>query len=172
MAGTWVEYARSIHGPARNARRALAALRHSLDLCLSSAAVTRTAVDDAVTWISITCDNAKLPEELIAAYQAFGPRLAALPPCGKCGDLTRGCLGGHACIKADLASHAAWVPFYSDPGAGEDENPGSLRGGRAQCCRCSQAKETSPHTSVLAPGSEAGWWHGGGPRTRSPSGMT
>ena len=123
-ADAWVEYAKRLQGPARNAKRVLAALRYALDLYLSSAEVTRTTVDDAVTWISITCDDAKLPDELIAAYQAFGPRLAALPPCGECGDLTFGCLGGGACTRADLASHAAWAPFHVDLDAGEDENPG------------------------------------------------
>jgi DNA polymerase III epsilon subunit-like protein len=122
-ADAWVEYARRIQGPASNARRALTALRHALDLHLSSAEVTRTKVHDAVTWASITCDDANLPDELIAAYQAFGPRLAALPPCGECGDLTHGCLGGHACLKADLASSAAWAPFHVDFDAGEQENP-------------------------------------------------
>jgi hypothetical protein len=119
----WVEYARCLKGPAHNAKRALAALRHALDLYLSSAELTRTMVDDAVTWISITCDNAQLPDELIAAYQAFGPRLAALPPCGECGDLTAGCLGGCACMRADLASPAAWAPFHVHFDAYERENP-------------------------------------------------
>lgn len=91
-ADAWVAYARCIQGPARNAKRVLAALHHALELYLSSAEVTRTMVDDAVTWISIACDDAKLPDELIAAYQVFGPRLAALPPCGECGDLKSGCL--------------------------------------------------------------------------------
>jgi DNA polymerase III epsilon subunit-like protein len=122
-ADTWVEYARCIQGPARNAKRALAALHHSLELYFSSAGVTRTRVDDAVTWISIACDDAQLPGELIAAYQAFGPRLAKLPPCGECGDLKSGCLGGGACMRADLASRAAWAPFHLDLDAGEDENP-------------------------------------------------
>jgi tetratricopeptide (TPR) repeat protein len=123
-ADAWVEYAQRLQGPARNARRTLTALRYALDLYLSSAEVTRTTVNDAVTWISITCDNANLPDELIAAYQAFGPRLAALPPCGQCGDLTFGCLGGSACTRADLASRAAWAPFHVDLDAEEDENPG------------------------------------------------
>jgi DNA polymerase III epsilon subunit-like protein len=123
-ADAWVEYARRLQGPARNAKRVLVALRYALDLYLSSAEVTRTMVDDAVTWICITCDDAKLPDELIAAYQAFGPRLAALPPCGECGDLTFGCLGGGACRRADLASRAAWAAFHGDLDAGEDENPG------------------------------------------------
>jgi DNA polymerase III epsilon subunit-like protein len=122
VADAWVEYARAIQGPARNAKRALAALRHALELYLSSAGVTRTTVDDAVTWISITCD-ANLPDELVATYQAFGPRLAALPPCGECGDLTTGCLGGGACTKADLATRAAWAPFEVDFDAGEQEDP-------------------------------------------------
>jgi len=65
-ADAWVEYARRIQGPASNARRALTALRHALDLHLSSAEVTRKKVHDAVTWISITCDDANLPDELIA----------------------------------------------------------------------------------------------------------
>ena len=99
-----MEYARRIQGPARNAKRVLAALRHALQLYLSSAEVTRTAVNDAVTWINITCDDAHLPDELIATYQAFGPRLAALPPCGECGDLTSGCLGGGACTRANRAA--------------------------------------------------------------------
>lgn len=98
-------------------------MRHALELGLSSAEVTRTSVDEAVTWISITCDDANLPEELIASYQAFGPRLAALPPCGECGDLTVGCLAGGACTRADLASSAAWAPFHVDLDADEDENP-------------------------------------------------
>ena len=36
-ADAWVEYARCIQGPARNAKRALAALHHSLELYFSSA---------------------------------------------------------------------------------------------------------------------------------------
>src|SRR5207249_4782152 len=60
---------------------------------------------------------------LVATYQAFGPRLAALPPCGECGDLTNGCLGGGACTKADLATRAAWAPFEVDFDAGEQEDP-------------------------------------------------
>ncbi len=100
-ADTWLEYAKRLQGPARNARRVLAALHHALELYLSSARVTRTTVDDIVTWISIACNDAKLPDELIAAYQAFGPRLATLPPCGECGDLKSGCLGGSACKRAD-----------------------------------------------------------------------
>jgi tetratricopeptide (TPR) repeat protein len=123
VADAWVEYARAIQGPARNAKRALAALRHALELYLSSAGVTRTTIDDAVMWISVTCDDANLPDELVATYQAFGPRLAALPPCGECGDLTTGCLGGGACTKADLATRAAWAPFEIDFDAGEQENP-------------------------------------------------
>jgi DNA polymerase III epsilon subunit-like protein len=123
VAAAWVEYGRRLQGPARNAKRALAALRHALDLGLSSAEATRTTVDEAVTWISITCDNASLPDELIAIYQAFGPRLAALPPCGECGDLTAGCRGGGACMRADLASHAGSAPFHVDLDVDEDENP-------------------------------------------------
>ena len=124
VANAWVEYARRLQGPARNAKQALAALHHALDLHLSSAEVTRAKIDGAVTWIRITCDNAKLPDELIAAYQAFGPRLAALPPCGECGgSLTLGCLGGGACMRADLASSAARAAFYADFAASEDENP-------------------------------------------------
>lgn len=123
VADTWVEYARRIQGPARNAKRALAALRHAIELYLSSAEATRTAVNDAVTWINITCDDAHLPDELIATYQAFGSRLAALPPCGECGDLTAGCLGGGACTRANLAAGAAWAPFEVDFDAGEIEEP-------------------------------------------------
>jgi hypothetical protein len=122
-ADAWVEYARCLQGPARNARRVLAALHHALELYLSSPGVTRTSVDEAVTWISIACDDAKLPDELIAAYQAFGPRLAALPPCGECGDLKFGCMSGGPCTRADLASRAAWATFDFDPDAGEAENP-------------------------------------------------
>jgi DNA polymerase III epsilon subunit-like protein len=122
-ADSWVEYARCIQGPARNARRVLAALHHALELYLSSPGVTRTKVNDAVTWISITCDDAKLPDELITAYQAFGPRLAALPPCGECGNLTFGCTSGGACTRADLASRAARAPFDFDPDAEGAENP-------------------------------------------------
>jgi hypothetical protein len=48
-ADAWVEYARCIQGPARNAKRALAVLHHSLELYFSSAGVTRTMVNDAVT---------------------------------------------------------------------------------------------------------------------------
>ena len=123
VADAWVEYARSIQGPARNAKRAHSALRHALELYLSSAEVTRTAVNDAVTWINIICDDAHLPDELIATYQAFWSRLAALPPCGECGDLTTGCLGGSACTRANLAASAAWAPFDVDFDAGEAEDP-------------------------------------------------
>ncbi|HEV8649221.1 MAG TPA: peptide chain release factor-like protein [Actinomycetes bacterium] len=56
-------------------------------------------------------------------FTAFGPHLAALPPCGECGDLTTGCLGGGACSRADLASRAAWAPFHVDLDADEDEEP-------------------------------------------------
>jgi tetratricopeptide (TPR) repeat protein len=77
-------------------------------------------VDDAVAWISITCDEANLPDELIETYRAFGPRLAALPPCGECGDLTAGCLGGGACRRANLAASAAWAPFEVDSDEYED----------------------------------------------------
>jgi hypothetical protein len=143
-ADAWVEYARCIQGPARNAKRALAALHHSLELYFSSAGVTRTMVDDAVTWISIACDDAQLPDELISAYQAFGPRLAALPPCGECGDLKSGCLGGSACMRADLASRAAWAPFHLDLDAGEDENP-ELVEGRAR------AKQSTPEATSHGP---------------------
>jgi tetratricopeptide (TPR) repeat protein len=76
-----------------------------------------------VTWINITCDDAHLPDELIATYQAFGSRLAALPPCGECGDLTAGCLGGGACTRANLAAGAAWAPFDVDFDTGEIEDP-------------------------------------------------
>jgi Exonuclease len=94
LADAWVEYGRRLQGPKRNAKRALEALRHALGLYLSAPEVTRTAVDDAVRWVSVTCDDANLPDELIETYRTFGPRLAALPPCGECGNLTTGCLGG------------------------------------------------------------------------------
>jgi DNA polymerase III epsilon subunit-like protein/tetratricopeptide (TPR) repeat protein len=119
----WVQYAKRLQGPARNAKRVLEALHHALNLHLSSADVTRAMADDAVIWIRITCDDAALPDKLIEAYQTFGPRLAALPPCGECGDLTTGCLGGGACMKADLASAAAWATFRVDFDAGENEDP-------------------------------------------------
>jgi DNA polymerase III epsilon subunit-like protein len=126
VADAWVEYGRRLQGPARNAKRVLEALHHALNLYLSSADATRARVDDAVTWIRITCDDADLPDKLIEAYQAFGPRLAALPPCGECGGLTSGCLGGGACTKADLASAAAWAPFRVDFDAGENEDPATV----------------------------------------------
>jgi hypothetical protein len=90
----WVEYARCLQGPTPNVKRVLEALHRSLDLHLSSAETTRATVDDAVRLIYLTCDEADLPDKLIEAYQTFGPRLAALSPCGQCGDLTTGCLGG------------------------------------------------------------------------------
>jgi DNA polymerase III epsilon subunit family exonuclease len=123
VADTWVEYARRLQGPARNVKRVLEALHRALDLYLSSAETTRATVDNAVTWVGITCDDAGLPDKLVEAYQTFGPRLAALPPCGECGDLTTGCLGGRACMKADLASPAAWATFRVDFEAGENEDP-------------------------------------------------
>lgn len=123
VADAWLEYGRRIQGPTRNAKRALEALQRALDLYLSSAEVSRATVDDAVTWIRITCDDADLPDKLIEAYQTFGPRLAVLPPCGDCGDLTMGCLGGGACLKADLASAAAWAPFHLNFDIGENEDP-------------------------------------------------
>ena len=162
VADAWVEYARCLQGPARNAKRVLEALHRALDLYLSSAEMTRATVDDAVTWIRITCDEAELPDKLIAAYQTFGPRLAALPPCGECGDLTTGCLGGGACKKADLASAAAWATFHVDFDAGETRTLRLSRGGRVQCSRCSPENATSLHTSALARSSEVGWWRGGG----------
>jgi DNA polymerase III epsilon subunit-like protein len=119
----WVEYAKRLQGPARNAKRVLEALRYALNLYLSSDDVTRARVDVALTWIRITCDDADLPDNLIEAYQTFGPRLAVLPPCGECGGLTTGCLGGRACTKADLASSAAWATFRVDFEAGENEDP-------------------------------------------------
>jgi DNA polymerase-3 subunit epsilon len=123
VADAWLEYARRLQGPARNAKRVLEALHRALDLYLSSTEVTRVAVDDAVMWIRITCDDANLPDKLIAAYQTFGPRLAVLPPCGVCGNLTMGCIGGDACMKAELASAAAWAAFHVDFDAGENEDP-------------------------------------------------
>ncbi len=120
-AEAWVEYACHVQGPKRNAKRALAALRHALDLQLSSTSVTRRAVDAAVTWVSIICHNANLPDELIATYQTFGLRLAALPPCGECGDFTVGCRAGAACTRADLASSAVWAPFQVDVDADEED---------------------------------------------------
>jgi hypothetical protein len=60
---------------------------------------------------------------LVATYQAFGSRLAALPPCGECGGLTAGCLGGGACTRANLAAGAAWAPFEVDFDAGKEEDP-------------------------------------------------
>jgi tetratricopeptide (TPR) repeat protein len=123
LAKTWVEYGRRIQGPKRNAKRALEALRRALELYFASPAVSRTTVDDAVTWVSITCDEANLPDELVAIYQAFGSRLAALPPCGECGDLTAGCLGGGACRRANLAASAAWAPFAVDSDSDEYEDP-------------------------------------------------
>jgi DNA polymerase-3 subunit epsilon len=126
VADAWVEYARRLQGPAHNAKGVLEALHRALDLYFSSAEVTRAAVDDAVRWIRITCDDAELPDKLIEAYQTFGPRLAALPPCGECGGLATGCLGGGACMKADLASPAAWATFRVDFDAGENENPATV----------------------------------------------
>jgi hypothetical protein len=86
--------AQATYRPFRNVL--LEALQRALELYFASPAVSRTTVDDAVTWFSITCDEANMPDELIETYRAFGPRLAALPPCGECGDLTVGCLGGVA----------------------------------------------------------------------------
>lgn len=123
VADTWVEYGRRLQGPARNAKRVLEALHRALDLYLSCAETTRATVADAVTWIGITCDDADLPDKLIETYQQFGPRLAVLPPCGECGDLTTGCLGGRTCMKADLASPSAWATFRVDFEAGENEDP-------------------------------------------------
>jgi DNA polymerase III epsilon subunit-like protein len=151
VADAWVEYARRIQGPARNAKRALAALRHALELYLSSAQVTRTAVNDAVTWINITCDDAHLPDELIATYQAFGPHLAALPPCGECGDLTTGCLGGGTCTRANLAASAAWAPFDVDFDAGEAEDPELVeRRARAVLPLLAGERDPAPYTRLGA----------------------
>jgi DNA polymerase-3 subunit epsilon len=119
----WVEYARRLRGPARNAKRILEALHRALDLYLSSPETTRATIDDAVTWIRITCDDADLPDKLIEAYQRFGPRLAALPPCGQCGGLTTRCLGGRACEQADLASVAAWAAVRVAFQTGTYEDP-------------------------------------------------
>ena len=119
----WVEYARCLQGPARNVKRVLEALHRALDLYLSSAETTRATVDDAVRLIYLTCDEADLPDKLIEAYQTFGPRLAALPPCGECGGLATGCLGGGACKKADLASAAAWAAIRAAFQTGADEDP-------------------------------------------------
>jgi tetratricopeptide (TPR) repeat protein len=123
LAKTWLEYGRCIQGPKRNAKRALEALQRALELYFASPAVSRTTVDDAVTWVSIACDEANLPDELVAIYQAFGPRLAALPPCGECGDLTAGCQGGDACRRGNLAASAAWAPFEVDFDSDEFEDP-------------------------------------------------
>jgi DNA polymerase III epsilon subunit-like protein len=122
----WVEYARRLQGPARNVKRVLEALHRALDLYLSSAEVTRAWVDDAVTWIRITCDEADLPDKLIEAYQTFGPHLAALPPCGQCGNPATGCLGGRACKRADLASAAAWAAIRVAYQSGAYEDPETL----------------------------------------------
>jgi hypothetical protein len=74
VADAWVEYGRRLQGPKRNAKRALAALWHALDLHLAASDVTRMAVDEAVRWVSTTCENANLPDELIEVYRAFGWR--------------------------------------------------------------------------------------------------
>jgi DNA polymerase III epsilon subunit-like protein len=126
VADAWVEYAKRLRGPVRNVKRVLEALHRALDLYLSSPEVTRAAVDDAVMWIRITCDEADLPDKLIEAYQAFGPRLVALPPCGECGNLATGCLGGRACKKADLAAAAAWAAIRVAFQTGADEDSETL----------------------------------------------
>jgi tetratricopeptide (TPR) repeat protein len=123
LAETWVEYGKRLQGPKRNATRALGALQRALELYFASPAVSRTTVDDAVAWVSVTCSEANLPDELIETYRAFGPRLAALPPCGECGNLAHGCLGGGACRRADLAASAAWAPFEVDFDSDESEDP-------------------------------------------------
>jgi DNA polymerase III epsilon subunit-like protein len=155
LADAWVEYGQRIQGPRRNAKRAIEALRHALDLYLSSPGVTRAAVDKAVSWVSLTCDDANLPDELIEIYRAFGPRLAALPPCGECGDLATGCLGGGACTRADLASSAAWAPFHVDLDSDQPEDP-RLVERRARAVLPLLAGERNL-TAYVRLGSELGW---------------
>jgi DNA polymerase III epsilon subunit-like protein len=155
VADAWVEYGRRLQGPKRNAKRALAALCHALDLHLAASDVTRMAVDEAVTWVSTICENANLPDELIEVYRAFGPRLATLPPCGQCGDLTAGCLGGGACSRADLASRAAWAPFHVDLDADEDEDPEVVeRRARTVLPLLAAQRDLAPYVRL---GSELGW---------------
>jgi hypothetical protein len=173
VADAWVEYARRVQGPKRNAKRALAALCRALELHLAASDVTRVAVDEAVTWVSTTCVNANLPDELIEAYRAFGPRLAALPPCGQCGDLTAGCLSGGACSRADLASGAAWAPFHVDLDADENEDPKIQRRSSVepeQSSPCSQQSGTLHPMFVSAPSWVGGLSRGGGATLQSPSG--
>jgi hypothetical protein len=52
VADSWVGYGRRLQGPKRNAKGALAALCHALDLHLAAPGVTRMAADEAVTWVS------------------------------------------------------------------------------------------------------------------------
>jgi hypothetical protein len=111
-------------------------------------------VNDAVTWIDITCDDAHLPDELIATCQAFGSRLAALPPCGECGDLTTGCLGGGACTRANLTAGAAWAPSDVDFDAGDEEAP-ELVERRARAVLPLLARERDP-ASYVRLGAELG----------------
>ena len=154
VADAWVEYARRLQGPKRNAKRALEALCHALDLHLAAPDVTRTAVDEAVTWVSTTCDSANLPDALIEVYRTFGPRLAALPPCGQCGELTTGCRGGGACSRGDLASRAAWAPFHVDLDADEDEEPEVVeRRARVVLPQLAEERNLAPYVRL---GSELG----------------
>jgi tetratricopeptide (TPR) repeat protein len=111
LAEAWMEYGRQLDGRRRDARRAVDAYSHALDAGLAAPGVTRRDVNHAVLGIESVCHGADLPEVLIEAYQRFGSRLAALPPCGSCGDLTIGCRAGRACHEADLAVPASWAPF-------------------------------------------------------------
>lgn len=142
---TWVEYAKRVQGPKRNAKRAVKALRRALELYFSCREPSRTRINDAITWLDITCTNANLPDELIDAYCSWGQQLAALPPCGECGDVTSGCHGEYVCETADLASRASRAVFHSDfnLNESESENP-ELVERRARTVLSLLAQESNP----------------------------
>lgn len=140
---TWVQYAKCIQGPKRNAKRAVKALRRALELYFSSPTPTRARINDAITWLDITCTDANLPDELIEAYCLWGQRVAALPPCDECGDLASGCRGGRTCKTADLATHASRAVFHIDFNSNESEDP-QLVEQRARTVLPLLAQESNP----------------------------
>jgi hypothetical protein len=111
-AQAWTAYGRQrrrCHDPVQ----AVDACGRALDVGLAAPGVARVDLRDAVWELTYACHEADMAEALIDAYRRFGPRLAALAPCGSCGNLTEGCRGGRACRTADLAGEAAWEPFHT-----------------------------------------------------------
>ena len=154
-------------------RRALGALHHALDLYLSSAEMTRAKIDDAVTWIRITCDDAGLPDDAnggIPGVRATASRAAAMRRIGGSLDNSDASAGAPA-RKRIWPRPAARATFHIDFAAREDEDPEFRREGGPGSALAAR-RRTSPRRirCALARSSVIGGRRGGGSRTRSRSG--